>query len=104
MGCGCDGERLAKGAHAAAWPGIQCDFPEGSRRLEVEPNAALLLGLGGNAEVESQRFLPLHPVNQSAVWLTRGDYDVAGGRTRCGLCQTSASWRGHSSCGSRLGA
>src|SRR5213080_3715364 len=94
---------FAKRFHAAARARLQRDLGEGPRRREDQQDAAVLLGLGGNAEAQRQRLLSLHARHQPALRASRSHRDAARGRAGRGVRPPPAPRGGDPHGGAALG-
>ena len=103
MGRGRHRRRLAEGPDAAAGAVLQLRGREGARRVEVRDVAQVLLGLGGHARIEQERFFPLHAGDQPALRPARGTAHAAGRRPAERVCAPRAPCGGDAPRGARLG-
>ena len=73
---------VAERPDGAARARLQCGFREGPAREQGRPDAEVLLGLAGDAQGQRFGILPIHPGNQSPVWVAGSAPDAAGRGSR----------------------
>ena len=95
---------FAKGIHAAAGTRLQCHLGKGPRGCEDQQDAAVVLGLGRNAQAQRGRLLSLYAGHQPALRLARSHRDAAGGGAGRGIRPAQAPCRRHPRRGRRIGA